>query len=111
VHRIGSDEGAVEVWAALDALVLKAMAIVLTRRLKPHLSQHCYHLTVPGQGTAAVRAVAANLAGNPFVFRTDVKCYNASIDHDRLFEMLRPLIPDGRVLDLVWQSITLSTLG
>ena len=38
VHRLGSDEGAVEVWSALDALVLKAMAIVLARRLKPHLS-------------------------------------------------------------------------
>jgi len=60
---------------------------------------------------AAVRAVAANLAGNTFVFRTDVKSYYASIDHDLLFKTLRPLIPDERVLDLVWQSITLSTLG
>ena len=75
------------------------------------LSQHCYHLAGHGGGKAAVRAVAANLADNTFVFRTDVKNYYASIDHALLFEMLRPLIPDGRVLDFVWQSITLSTLG
>ena len=30
---------------------------------------------------AAVRAVCAGMAGNPFVFRTDVKSYYASIDH------------------------------
>ena len=79
MRRIETDEGAVEVWAALDAFVLKAMAIVLTRRLKPHLSQHCYHLAGNGGGKAAVRAVAANLAGNAFVFRTDVKNYYAAL--------------------------------
>ena len=74
-----------EVWAALDALVLKATAIVLTRCLEPQLSPDCYHLPGHGGAKAAGRAVAEHLAENTFVFRTDVKSYYASIDHDLLF--------------------------
>jgi RNA-directed DNA polymerase len=40
-----------------------------------------------------------------FVFRTDVKSYYASIDHDILLEQLRRLIPDARVLGLVEQYV------
>ena len=104
VRRIQIDEDAIDVWAALDALVLKAMAIVLARHLKPHLSEHCHHLAGHGGVKAAVRAVAENLAAHNFVFRTDVKSYYASIDHDILFEMLRPLISAERA-----QQLKLST--
>ena len=78
-------------WAALDALVLKAVAIVLGRRLR--LARGCYHL--PGQegekrgAKAAIREVCGHLKENTFVFRTDVKCYYASIDHNLLLEQLR----------------------
>jgi hypothetical protein len=103
VRLIQTDEDIREVWSALDALVLKAMAIVLTRRLKSHLSRHCYHLH--GGGKAAVRAVADHLGDNRFVLRTDVRSYYASIDHDVLFELLRPLIQDERVMGLLWQYL------
>jgi hypothetical protein len=105
VRRIQTAEGAVEVWAALDALVLKALAIVLTGRLAPHLSPRCTHLAGHGGSKAAVRAVAENLAANTFVLRTDVKSYYASIDHEILLDQLRPLIPDGRVLALIYQYL------
>ncbi len=94
-----------EVWAAQDALVLKATAIVLTRHLDPHLSKQCYHLAGRGGAKAAVRAVADNLNGNPFVFRTDVKSYYASIDHDVLFRQLQRHVKDGRVLKLLWRYV------
>jgi RNA-directed DNA polymerase len=105
VRRIQTAQGAVEVWAALDALVLKALAIVLARRLAPHLSPRCTHLAGHGGSKAAIRAVAENLAANTFVLRTDVKSYYASIDHDLLMDQLRPLIPDGRVLALIYQYL------
>ena len=84
IYRLGAvtcfqtGEETREAWAASDALVLKATAIVLTRHLEPHLSQHCYHLAGRGGAKAAVRAVAENLDGNAFVFRTDVNTTPAS---------------------------------
>ena len=74
----------IEVWSALDALVLKAIAIVLSAHLKPHLSLRCFHLAGSGGMKAAVREVAANVADNQFFFRTDVKGYYASINHQIL---------------------------
>jgi RNA-directed DNA polymerase len=97
--------GALEVWSALDALVLKALAIVLTRRLAPHLSPRCTHLAGRGGSKAAGRAVAGHLAANTFVLRSDVKSYYASIDHELLLDQLQPLIPDGRVLALIYQYL------
>ncbi len=94
-----------EVWAASDALVLKATAIVLTRYLEPHLSKQCYHLAGRGGAKAAVRAVADNLDGNTFVFRTDVKSYYASLDHDVLALQLQRYVKDPRVLKLLWRYV------
>lgn len=105
VRRIQTEEGALDVWAASDALVLKAMAIVLGRHLQPHLSDRCIHLAGHGGSKAAVRAVAENLAANTFVLRADVKSYYASIDHEILLDQLQPLVPDGRVLALITQYL------
>ena len=58
-----------------------------------------------GGTKAAVRAVAEHLAENTFVFRTDVKSYYASIDHDILFTLCEQYITDARILALVWGYI------
>ena len=39
-----------ELWSAQDALVLKAISIVLCEHLKPVLSHNCYHLAGHGGG-------------------------------------------------------------
>jgi len=49
--------------------------------------------------------VHEHLADNTFVFRTDVKSYYASIDHDILYEQLRTHIADRRVRNLLWDYI------
>ena len=128
--------GTIELWTSLDALVLKALALVLLNRLD--FAPICYHLpATAGRGEertgpklrcaregkdhgakAAVRAVCAALAGNPFVFRTDVKSakaksvlrsflnsYYASIDHGILLAQLREKVDDPIVLDLVQQYL------
>jgi len=98
-----------EVWSALDALVLKAMGIVLSRRWE--LPGSCYHLAAdprvaePRGAKAAVRDVVDHLPGNPFAFRTDVKCYYASTDHDVLMAQLRERVDDARVLDVLEQYV------
>ena len=93
-----------EIWSAMDALVLKALAIVLTDRLTPHLSTRCFHLAGTGGLKGAVREVAGQVSTHTFVFRTDVKSYYASID--LLFNLMRQQVKEGRILALVWQYLT-----
>ena len=44
-----------QLWCAQDALVLKALAIVLGEYLEPILSDRCFHLKGHGGAKAAVR--------------------------------------------------------
>jgi len=75
VRRVEKNGGFYWIWAARDAWVLKAMAIVLGDFLRPKLSPYCYHLEGRGGAKAAVLAVQAAVAEATFVFRSDVKGY------------------------------------
>lgn len=103
LRRVQGREQVFELWSARDALVLKAMSLVLTRYLAPNLSRRCFHLAGTGGLKGAIREVQRRLPDHTFVFRTDVKGYYASINHELLFEQVRRLVPDRRVLNLVWQ--------
>ncbi|MDA0661101.1 MAG: reverse transcriptase/maturase family protein [Planctomycetota bacterium] len=103
LRRVHRTNDYLEIWSALDSLVLKAIAIVFTRRLVPQLSKRCTHITGNGGSKSGVREVQANLPNNKFVFRTDVKSYYASIKHDILFDQLKQHIDDPRLLVLLWQ--------
>jgi retron-type reverse transcriptase len=100
IHRTNDD---LEIWSALDSLLLKAMAIVLTRYLAPKLSPRCFHLAGNGGTKAAVREIVDNLPKKRFVFRSDVKNYYASLGHEILHAQLAEHIDDPRLLDLLWQ--------
>ncbi|NEP54266.1 MAG: hypothetical protein F6K65_37965, partial [Moorea sp. SIO3C2] len=95
----------IEWWSSQDALVLKAIAIVLTEHLRPDLSTRCFHLAGTGSLKAAVREVDQHLDDHAFVFRTDVKGYYASIDHEVLWGILQQLVADSAVLDLIRQYL------
>jgi hypothetical protein len=99
VQRFGDGADAREVWAALDALVLKAVALVLAGHWA--FSPRCHHVAGHGGAKAAVRAVDQALPDFPFVLRSDVQSYYASIDHERLLAQLRDALPDPRLLTLL----------
>ena len=86
----------VDLWSARDAVVLKALTVVRARRLP--VSKRCSHVNGHGGAKWAVREVHAHLADNGFVFRTDVKSYYASIDHDILLDALEAHVEDRRVV-------------
>lgn len=104
-RRIQCDKAVLEIWAAVDSLVLKAVAIILTRFLAGKLSSQCSHVVGNGGAKAAVRFVLNKLPENKFVFRTDVKSYYASISHDILLSQLKNLIDDQRLIDLLGQYL------
>ncbi len=96
--KVGSN---IDLWSARDALVLKALAIVLADVLP--VSPCCTHVKGHGGATAAVRQVMAGLGDNRFVLRTDVKSYYASIDHVLLMDRLARHIDDRATLNLLGQ--------
>ena len=88
-------------WCARDALVLKALALVLTKHLAPGLSQHCYHLPTRGGTKNCVRHVKQSVEQYQFVCRSDVDSYYASINHRVLLKQLSERIYDTHIITLI----------
>ena len=101
LRLIRGDDRVIEWWSSMDALVLKAIALVLGEHLQPHLSKRCFHLAGTGGMKAAVREVSQHQAEHKFVFRTDVKKYYASIDHEILLALVRQFVDESAVLRLI----------
>jgi hypothetical protein len=55
LERVGNGRERREIWASLDALVLKAIAIVLSRHLVPLMPKTCHHLAGNGGAKAGRR--------------------------------------------------------
>ncbi|MCP4408398.1 MAG: reverse transcriptase [Gammaproteobacteria bacterium] len=102
LSQVTNNNGEVlHLWSARDALVLKALTLVLCKRLP--VSKRCVHVKGHGGAKSAVRAVQKNLSQHRFVFKTDIKSYYASIDHHLLLEQLAVHIKDRLILNLLWQ--------
>ena len=71
----------IEMWSARDALVLKALAIVLSKHLEPLLSGRCYHVAGRGGAKAAVRAALEASSGDVHLIKSDIKDYYACMYH------------------------------
>jgi hypothetical protein len=93
----------IHLWSARDALVLKALAIVLADVLP--ISLACTHVKGHGGLKATVRRVYDQLPGYRFVLRTDVKGYYESIDHFLLMDQFAKYIKDKFILNLLWQYL------
>ncbi len=104
LERITRESGEeIDLWSARDALVLKALALVLGEHLP--ISRRCVHVKGHGGAKAAVRRVKQRLPPARFVLKTDVASYYASIDHGKLLDRLAAVIADRDVLNLVGQML------
>jgi hypothetical protein len=88
-----------DLWSAHDALVLKALALVLGQHLR--VSRRCVHVKGHGGAKAAIRQIMHWLPGARFVLKTDVKSYYASIGHVALLDLLAEAVRDRGILNLV----------
>ena len=93
----------IDLWSARDALVLKALTIVLADVLP--VSERCTHVKGHGGAKRAIRQVLGQRTEHRFVLKTDVKSYYASIDHLVLLDQLAKHIKDRRVLNLLGQYL------
>ncbi len=97
------EQADVDLWSARDALVMKALSLILPQYLP--LSEQCTHLKGHGGGKYAVRQVLEHLPNSQFVLKTDVRSYYASIDHQLLLDRLADHISDQRVFNLIGQYL------
>ncbi|MCC2522303.1 reverse transcriptase/maturase family protein [Vibrio coralliilyticus] len=95
------DGQSMAVWHAQDALVLKAVAIVLTEWLAPSLSPHCKHVAGNGGTKGCIADISRHVKNYGFVCRSDVNSYYATINHRILLKQLKARIGDVRVLNLI----------
>ena len=98
-----ADGEILHLWSARDALVLKALALVVGPQLG--ISRRCVHVKGHGGLKEAVRQVHQHMPGYGHVLRTDVKSYYESIDQPTLLAQLASRIVDPLLLDLLGQAI------
>jgi len=94
-----------EVWSARDALLLKALSIVLSERFKSFIPATVYHTQGRGGIKAALRQVKKKLAPGTHVMCSDVKGYYASINHFILYRQLMQLVPSQPIRYLLWDHL------
>ena len=105
LREIRTDADVIELWSARDALVLKALAIVLGESLDGIISKQCHHVQGRGGTKEAIRNTMDALTPGGYVMKSDVKGYYASIDHHVLFGLAEKYIADRYVLRLIWNYL------
>lgn len=93
----------IHLWTSIDSVVLKLLSLVLQRYLPS--SKLCTHLKGHGGSKHTVTEIQHDLHNNTFVFRTDVKSYYESINHEILLDKLSVYIKDKMVMNLLSQYL------
>ncbi len=105
VKEINIDNEIIQLWSAADAIVIKALELVLSKELLTKLSLNCYNIQGRGGMKAALQKVELNKQKNKYVLKSDVKKYYASIDHEILLNQIRKIIPESRIVGLIYQFL------
>lgn len=101
LQEITTNHEVIELWSARDALVLKAISIVLGEHLKSNISDRCYHFKGNGGAKLAVKEAKMAMNSTSHLMKSDIKGYYANIDHAILFDQLQKLIDDNKILALL----------
>ncbi len=102
VKVVKSDLGKVSwIWHARDAIVLKAITTALQPRIDHALSKQCTHLKGHGSIPRTIQSAADASKVYPLVFKSDVKGFYESINHDILLRQLEALCPCPLFMKLI----------
>lgn len=92
-------------WDSVDAVVMKAVSLKVSKILENKISPRCYHLQGRGGLKGAVRITSATLTSYKYVLKSDVADYYQSMDHATVLNQLRTVIQDKRVLAFIAQYL------
>lgn len=104
LQRVIKQDGEhIHLWTSPDSIVLKALTLTLADPLPA--SRLCTHLKGHGGAKQTVGHIYHALAGNTFVFRTDVRSYYQSINQELLLDRLEKHVDDRVVMNLLSQYL------
>lgn len=105
VRRVRTSGGVLFLWSARDALVLKAVAVVLGDSLGGAQSgARCPCADVEGC-TGALSAVLSEVGGAEFATSTDLNGCCGQVNHDLLMGEVCKRVDDAMVIDLIWKYL------
>lgn len=90
-------------WTAMDALVLKALALTLQSLFSIEDYAHCTHLKNAGGIHAAIKKVSQNKGNYQHILKSDAYHYYESMDHDVILTALAQHVDCPVLLNLVSQ--------
>ena len=94
VKVLKKDSGKISwIWHARDAIVLKTIACALQPQLETSLSKSCTHLKGHGSIPRTIQSTAEASKTYSFVFKSDVKSFYESINHEIMLCQLEALCP------------------
>ena len=99
-------QGTYSSWASLDAVVLKALSIILTPVVSHFVTKHCTHLKHHGGIKGAVTKVKRCVSHYRHVIQSDVASYYHSMQPSLVLEHCKEIIKDKRVLLLIHQYVS-----
>jgi RNA-directed DNA polymerase len=104
LQKVTKSNGAViHLCTSKDSVVLKLLSMVIQQYLPS--SKLCTHLKGHGGSKQTVTGLHAQISQHTFVFRTDVKSYYESINHEILLAKLSVYINDTVVMNLLAQYL------
>ena len=103
LHQCVIEGEVVNSWCVQDALVLKAMSLVLSKVLA--IDPHCYHVKGHGGMKKALKEAYEVFSPQHFFMRSDIKSYYAAIDHHVLMAQLSVEIKERAMQRLLWHYL------
>lgn len=105
LRRYRQKTSSVAVFEAEDSLLLKSLQLSMATELIPYFSQRVYHLKKKGGSKAAIRDTACALPHYNYVFKSDIKSFYDSMDHEVLLNACRSFRLSRSVLNLIKSSL------
>jgi hypothetical protein len=92
-------------WSSKDAIVLKAISIVIDREVIEKTGQ-VYHLRGEGGLKGAVRNIGKKVNRYKYVVKSDVADFYRSMDHGVLLGHSKEIIKDKRIIEILKQYMS-----
>lgn len=98
-----SAKGRLTRWSAKDAVVLKALTLVLSVIVSQHVGKRCCHLKGHGGLKSGIRPVRNNSSQYRYVIKSDVARVYDSMDHQMVLDHVKKGVGDKRIIALIAQ--------
>jgi len=103
IAAYSTKKGRLTRWGAKDAVVLKALSLILTPHVSNTVGKACCHIKGHGGSKGGVRQLKSKIKSFRYVLKSDVASFYDSMDHSILLEAVKETIKDKRIISLIQQ--------